>query len=54
MGSASTAENDIRYYTQRGVAGNLLRGTKEEVSGVRGQSPGEGLEAKPPEAGDTC
>jgi len=42
----------------RGVARNLLRGTKEGVwgtedpSGVQGQSPGGGLGAKPPEAGD--
>jgi len=42
----------------RGVARNLLRGTKQGVwwteapSGVQGQSPGVGLGAKPPEAGD--
>jgi len=44
-------------YCDRGVARNLLRGTKEGVWGwmstsvVQGQSPGEGLGAK---AGDTC
>jgi len=37
----------------RGVARNLLRGTKEgvwETVRVPGQSPGGGLGAKPPEA----
>jgi len=52
----------------RGLARNLLRGrgTKEGTGdkrdgpgrkspiGVQGQSPGGGLRAKPPEAGDTC
>jgi len=43
-----------------GVARNLLRGTKEGVSGtevpsgVHGQSPGGSLGAKRPEAGDKC
>jgi len=42
----------------RGVARNLLRGTRQVVwgrkspSGVQGQSPGGVLGAKPPEAGD--
>ena len=44
--------------TTRGVAINLLRGTKQSVwgteapSGVQGQSPDGSLGAKTPEAGD--
>jgi len=52
------SENIIPTET-RGVARNLVRGgTKQGVwgrknpGGVQGQSPGGGLGAKPPEAGD--
>jgi len=48
----------------RGVARNLLRGKGgggkrgvwggKSPSGIQGQNPGEGLGAKPPEAGDKC
>ena len=51
------SENIIPTET-RTVARNLLRGDKTGVwgqktpGGVQGQSPGGGLGAKPPEAGD--